>query len=242
MTGRRPGEPIDVPPRGSAAPLDIDAVRGTDDLIEALSTRRTAPSEDDPAVWLLQSLIADVDQGAPPLPARRPVAPAPRSGRRGARTVVVLSVTTALLATTGVAAAGSGGLGGSLVRSSVSVVRQATALYSPAELTSACRAVMEGWSTARRGSTHGSGRTGQRAARSAGLIGGAARPGPRSLRGRTFGVRSLLRQGAGARTGSVVRARTGAWRLRRGTQRPGIQRPGIQGFERPSSLSMTPST
>ncbi|MGH3391186.1 MAG: hypothetical protein ACRDOO_20140, partial [Actinomadura sp.] len=105
MTGGRPGEPIDVPSGGLTPPPDITGIRGTDELVEALSTRRSVPSGDDPAARLLQSLIADVDQGAPPLPIRRPAAPVRGSSRRGARTVVVLGVTTALLATTGVAAA-----------------------------------------------------------------------------------------------------------------------------------------
>lgn len=128
MTERRHGEPGDASGEGRAAPLSISAVYATDALVEALSERRSAPSghtrgtafpdgaDPDPAVRLLQSLIVDVDQGAPPLAAGQPASSGRRQRRRSARTIVALGVTTAVLATTGVAAAG-GGLGGVFERS-----------------------------------------------------------------------------------------------------------------------------
>lgn len=120
MTEERSGEPIDFSSKGRAIPLDISAIRDTDDVVEELSLRRFAPSDaepgapfaaaaGDPAVRLLQSLISDVDQGAPPLATERRAMASRRPRRFGPRTVVALGLTTAMLATTGVAAAG--GLG-----------------------------------------------------------------------------------------------------------------------------------
>jgi hypothetical protein len=238
LTGARPGEPIDVPSEDLPAPLDIIEIRGTDELVEALSSRRSVPSGDDPAARLLQSLIADVDQGAPPLPVRRQAAPSRGSARRGARTVVVLGVTTALLATTGVAAAGggAGGLGGSLLRSAI-VAKQVTALHSRAELRSVCQAVIEGWyggpgrGTRDRAALPRAARSVTPPARTTGRL--------RPLRERAGVVRDLLWQGRrGDRPWREWRDRAGSARIRfslRGAR-------GAQGFARPSSLSITPST
>ncbi|MBC6456980.1 hypothetical protein [Actinomadura sp. HBU206391] len=136
MTGRRDGRPVNVPQSGLAAPLTISAICRTDAVVDALSERRFAvapgprtagPADgDDPAVRLLQSLIVDVDQGAPEVSAERSpepsAAPAPapapqgRPRRRGARTFMALGISTAVLGTTGVAAA-SGELGKTFERS-----------------------------------------------------------------------------------------------------------------------------
>jgi hypothetical protein len=71
----------------------------------------------DPAVRLLRALIADVDDQDPgrdaagpsdPGPGTPPSAPGPGPRRRGPRTIVALGVAGAVLASTGVAAAGSG--------------------------------------------------------------------------------------------------------------------------------------
>ncbi|MGI5323485.1 hypothetical protein [Actinomadura nitritigenes] len=73
----------------------------------------------DPAVRLLRALIADVDDQGPgrdasasgpsdPGPGTPPPAPGPGPRRRGPRTIVALGVAGAVLASTGVAAAGSG--------------------------------------------------------------------------------------------------------------------------------------
>jgi hypothetical protein len=123
LTGRH-ARPRDIPPTGPTAPLSISAIRDSDTVVDALAARRldrpAASDGDDPAVRLLQSLILDVDQGAPapaakgaPAPTTAP-APTPtptgRSRRRGARTVMALGISTAVFGTTGVAAA-SGELG-----------------------------------------------------------------------------------------------------------------------------------
>jgi hypothetical protein len=93
--------------------VDLAAVRRTDALIESLATRcapapAARPADDsDPAVCLLRALITDVDDqtaGGPAPPA--PPGPGPR--RRGPRTIVALGVAGAVLASTGVAAAGGG--------------------------------------------------------------------------------------------------------------------------------------
>ncbi|RSN71559.1 hypothetical protein DMH08_02030 [Actinomadura sp. WAC 06369] len=85
-------------------------MRRTDAIIDAMAARRAAgsadraapPDETDPAVRLLTALISDVEEPAPPVPA----GPGPR--RRGPRTIVALGVAGAVLASTGVAAAGGG--------------------------------------------------------------------------------------------------------------------------------------
>ncbi|QKW39229.1 hypothetical protein HUT06_38680 [Actinomadura sp. NAK00032] len=103
---------------------DLAAVRRTDALIESLAARRpagpapaAAPAspappacagdDPDPAVRLLNALIIDVDdQTADPAPPAPPAPSGPR--RRGPRTIVALGVVGAVLASTGVAAAGGG--------------------------------------------------------------------------------------------------------------------------------------
>lgn len=102
--------------RGRAAtpdPFDIGAVNRSGELFDALAARRLAEPGDDPAVRLLAALTADVDVGAPPLPAPARMA-CGKSGsrRRVVRTVVTLGVTAAVLTTAGAAAAGGGGGGG----------------------------------------------------------------------------------------------------------------------------------
>ena len=130
------------PPPGMVPPADLDAVRRTDAIIDALAARRAAGSaslslpggetgrrwqveESDPAVRLLRALIDDVDDPGqdagpdttPPTPPATPPTPSgpepdPDSGsgpgprRRGPRTIVALGVAGAVLASTGVAAAG----------------------------------------------------------------------------------------------------------------------------------------
>jgi hypothetical protein len=105
--------------RGRAAtpdPFDLRAVSRSDELFEALSSRRPADlsaaraEADDPAVGLLAALAADVDAGAPPLltPARVPCG-MPASRRRGVRAFVTFGVAAVVLASAGAAAAGAGG-------------------------------------------------------------------------------------------------------------------------------------
>ncbi|MGW2310949.1 hypothetical protein [Actinomadura luteofluorescens] len=127
--------PAQAPPSRPPAvpPVDLSAVRRTDALFEALAARDAAgsaapaegpaagpaeapagarpaapPDDDrDPAVRLLRALIVDVDEqacDAPGPPA--PSGPGPR--RRGPRTIVALGVAGAVLASSGVAAAGGG--------------------------------------------------------------------------------------------------------------------------------------
>ncbi|SPT59707.1 hypothetical protein [Actinomadura madurae] len=121
------------PPGGPPAgpPEDLGAVRRTDALIESLAARRRAgdraarpgpapegsPSrppgeraadDPDPAVRLLHALITDVDDpdsgSGPGTAPPAPQGPGPR--RRGPRTIVALGVAGAVLASSGVAAAG----------------------------------------------------------------------------------------------------------------------------------------
>lgn len=101
--------------RGRAAtpdPFDIGAVNRSGELFDALAARRLADAGDDPAGRLLAALVADVDMGAPPLPAPARLGYG-KSGsrRRVVRTVVTLGVTAAVLTTAGAAAAGGGGGG-----------------------------------------------------------------------------------------------------------------------------------
>ncbi|WP_067486748.1 hypothetical protein [Actinomadura hibisca] len=136
MTERSPGAPDPAEPshsggrpvrspagRTNVSRADPAGIGRTDAIIEALADRRAAAFEPDPAVRLLRALIADVDEpvlrrvptgeAAEPAPetsgAAQPAgteAPAPR--RRGPRTIVALGVAGVVLASTGVAAAGSG--------------------------------------------------------------------------------------------------------------------------------------
>lgn len=124
MTRARSGDRDEAP-----GPIDLTAIRRTAEIIDAVAERRAARSTspraahegDDPAVHLLQALVADVDHGAPPLCA--PAAQArtrrartgqlgmPRGGRRrsrrrGAHVLIALSVTATMFTTTGVATAG----------------------------------------------------------------------------------------------------------------------------------------
>lgn len=129
--GPNPAEPShsgDSPSPAAGLPEDLGAVRRTDALIEALAARRRiggpaarpgATPEDslgggrqadasDPAVRLLHALISDVeDQGSDPDTAP-PAPPGPGPRRRGPRTIVALGVAGAVLASSGVAAAGGG--------------------------------------------------------------------------------------------------------------------------------------
>ncbi|WP_433474631.1 hypothetical protein ACQPZP_38815 [Spirillospora sp. CA-142024] len=123
-----PSHPGDSPPGDSPAPAtglpaDLGAVRRTDELIESLARRAAGSAarpetgrprlpdpgradDRDPAVRLLGALITDVDDQDP----GPETAPPPPSGprRRGPRTIVALGVAGAVLASSGVAAAGGG--------------------------------------------------------------------------------------------------------------------------------------
>ncbi|GAA3227182.1 hypothetical protein [Actinocorallia longicatena] len=92
---------------GDSEPVDLGSLRATDALFDRLATRLPEPPEDqDSAVLLLRSLLDDVDDAAP---ATGDPAVDPRKPRRtGVRTAVALGVASAVLATTGVAAAGGG--------------------------------------------------------------------------------------------------------------------------------------
>jgi hypothetical protein len=113
------------PPLEQPVPLarDIHAVRRTDALIDALGGRRSSGSDlrlsHDPALGLLQALLKDVNEpsaarppaaggtpGGAPGDGDRPPGPPRGPRRRGSRTIVALGVAGAVLATTGVAAAG----------------------------------------------------------------------------------------------------------------------------------------
>jgi hypothetical protein len=100
--------------RGRAAtpdPFDISAVSDTDELFEALSTRRLADAGHDPASALLAALVADVDTDAPPLPASAPRVPCggiQGQYRRGVRAFVTFGVAALVLTSAGAAAAGGG--------------------------------------------------------------------------------------------------------------------------------------
>jgi hypothetical protein len=96
-------------PKEEPVPSDLDtldAVRRSDAILDALGERDTAICEpDDPVIGLLGALALDVDQENDVRP------PTPRHGRRrrgGPRTIVALGVSSVVLATTGVAAAGGG--------------------------------------------------------------------------------------------------------------------------------------
>jgi hypothetical protein len=104
--------------RGRAAtsdPFDLSAIRRSDELFDALSSRRSADlsagcAESDPAVRLLAALAADVDAGAPPLPtSARAACVMPGAHRRGVRAFVTFGVAAIVLTSAGAAAAGGGG-------------------------------------------------------------------------------------------------------------------------------------
>ena len=108
--------------RGRAAtpdPFDLGAVAGSDELFEALSTRRLTDltpgpaGDEDPAVTLLAALVTEVDAGAPPLPASARVACGlPGTRRRSVRAFVAFGVAALVLTSAGAAAAGGdGGVG-----------------------------------------------------------------------------------------------------------------------------------
>lgn len=103
--------------RGRAAtpdPFDISAVNSTDEIFDALSSRRlddlAAGRTEDPAAALLAALVTDVDTGAPPLPAPARVSCGTQdTRRRGVRAFVTFSVAALFLTSAGVAAAGGQG-------------------------------------------------------------------------------------------------------------------------------------
>ncbi|WP_433464651.1 hypothetical protein [Spirillospora sp. CA-128828] len=118
-----PSHPGDSPAPATGLPADLGAVRRTDELIESLARRAAGSAarpetgrprlpdpgradDRDPAVRLLSALITDVDDQDP----GPETAPPPPSGprRRGPRTIVALGVAGAVLASSGVAAAGGG--------------------------------------------------------------------------------------------------------------------------------------
>ena len=104
--------------RGLAAtpePFDLSAVSRTAELFDALSARSPAGSgpgstePDDPVVRLLATLAADVDVGAPPMPAPARVARTMKQPRRGVvRAIVTFGVAAVVMTTAGAAAAGGG--------------------------------------------------------------------------------------------------------------------------------------
>jgi hypothetical protein len=100
--------------RGRAAtpdPFDLSAVNSSDELVEALSSRRFAEAghSDDPAVALLAALVADVDAGAPPMASPSPASwGIPATYRRGVRAFVTFGVAAVVLTSAGAAAAGGG--------------------------------------------------------------------------------------------------------------------------------------
>jgi hypothetical protein len=100
--------------RGRAAtsePFDISAVNSSDELVDALSSRRLAEAghPDDPAVALLAALVADVDAGAPPMASPSPLTRGiPATYRRGVRAFVTFGVAALVLTSAGAAAAGGG--------------------------------------------------------------------------------------------------------------------------------------
>jgi hypothetical protein len=102
--------------RGRAAtpdPFDLTAVSSSDELFDALSSRRLADlniDAGDPAAALLAALVADVDVDAPPLPAPARVACGiQNSCRRGVRAFVTFGVAAVVLTSAGAAAAGGPG-------------------------------------------------------------------------------------------------------------------------------------
>jgi hypothetical protein len=102
--------------RGRAAtpdPFDLTAVSSSDELFDALSSRRLADLNTeggDPAAALLAALVADVDVDAPPLPAPARVACGIQSScRRGVRAFVTFGVAAVVLTSAGAAAAGGPG-------------------------------------------------------------------------------------------------------------------------------------
>jgi hypothetical protein len=127
--------------RGRAAtpdPFDLGAVAGSDELFEALSTRRLTDltpgptGDEDPAAALLAALVAEVDAGAPPLPVPARVACGmPGTRRRGVRAFVAFGVAAVVLTSAGAAAAGGGG-GVSALRTTHGPVRTGDAERSNA--------------------------------------------------------------------------------------------------------------
>ena len=96
--------------RGRAAtpdPFDLSAVSRSDELFDALSTRRSREFDDDPAAHLLAALVADVDTGAPPLPPRLTFT-SPGTRRRGVAAVLTFGVAVTILASAGAAVAVGG--------------------------------------------------------------------------------------------------------------------------------------
>jgi hypothetical protein len=99
-------------------PFDLSAVSSSDELFDALSSRRLADVSvgraDDPAASLLAALVADVDMDAPPLAAPVPARVAcgvQGSCRRGVRAFVTFGVAALVLTSAGAAAAGGHDLG-----------------------------------------------------------------------------------------------------------------------------------
>ncbi|GAB3664878.1 hypothetical protein GCM10027589_29180 [Actinocorallia lasiicapitis] len=100
---------------GETEPVDLPSLRATDALFDRLAERAPDPSGDhDAAVRLLRSLLDDLDRVpgsageaafglAEPVDLRQR-----RRSSRGVRTAVAVGVASAVLATTGVAAAGGG--------------------------------------------------------------------------------------------------------------------------------------
>lgn len=98
--------------RGGAAtpePFDLSEISRSGDLLDGLAARRISDAApDDPAVRMLAALVADVDAGAPPLPAPPPrvACTAPKPGRPVVRAFVTFGAATLMLTSAGAAVAG----------------------------------------------------------------------------------------------------------------------------------------